>query len=145
MIKKLRTILLIDDSEADNFIHCRRFNRMEIAEEVVIRNDGRQGLDYLHTKLPNGSFPRPDLLFLDINMPVMDGWQFLDEYSQLPVDRRAVVTVAMLTSSVGDADYSRAYGYPVVDAHEAKPLSKDKLRLLLQEYFPAHFADTPGH
>ena len=137
MMKKLRSILLIDDSEADNFIHSRRFVRMDIAEEVVVRNDGRQGLDYLHTPLPDGSFPRPDLLFLDINMPVMDGWQFLDEYSNLPVNRRATVTVAMLTSSVGDSDYSRAYSYPAVDAHEAKPLSKDKLRSLLQQFFPS--------
>ncbi len=144
MKKKLGSILLIDDSEADNFIHSRCFGRMEIAEEVVIRTDGRQGLDYLHTSLPDGGFLRPDLLFLDINMPVMDGWQFLDEYRHLPDERRAVVTVVMLTSSIGDSDYSRASGYSVIDAHETKPLSKEKIRSLLKRFFPVHYRSGLG-
>ncbi len=144
-MKKLGSILLVDDSEADNFIHTRRFERMEIADEVIVRTNGRQALDYLHTRRPDGTYPRPDMLFLDINMPVMDGWQFLEEYSQLPPERRASVTVAMLTSSVGDADYSRAYSFSVIDAHEAKPLGKDKIRALLHQYFPTHYREGLGH
>ena len=135
-MNKLGRILLIDDSEADNFIHARRFGKMNIAEEVVVRANGQEGLDYLTTPLPTGQYPQPDLLFLDINMPVMDGWTFLDTYQHLPDEHRARVTIAMLTSSVGDSDYARAHAYAVLDGHEAKPLQKEKIRVLLGSHFP---------
>lgn len=135
-MKKLGCVLLIDDSDADNFIHTRRLNKMEVAREIVVRANGREGLQYFTTPLPDGSHPtRPDLLFLDINMPVMDGWEFLDEYQNLPEDRRARVTIAMLTSSIGDPDYARSRSYSVVDGHESKPLTKEKITTLLDRHF----------
>ncbi|WP_170067597.1 response regulator [Neolewinella xylanilytica] len=124
--------MLVDDSETDNFIHSRRLTKMGIAERIVIRADGKQGLDYLTTVDPDG---RPDILFLDINMPVMDGWEFLDAYQVLPEAQRARVTIVMLTSSVGDSDYSRAHAYATIDGHEAKPLTQEKLRTLLDRHF----------
>ncbi len=135
-MKKLGCVLLIDDSDADNFIHTRRLNRMELAEEVVVRSNGREGLQYFTTALPDGSFAtRPDLLFLDINMPVLDGWGFLDQYRELPAERRARVTILMITSSVGDTDYEKVNNYEFVDGHEAKPLTKEKIRALTQAHF----------
>ena len=131
-MKKLGCIMLIDDSETDNFIHSRRFKKMELTDKIVVRHDGKQGMDYLTTTGPDG---RPDLLFLDINMPVMNGWEFLDAYGELPADRRARVTIVMLTSSVGDTDLTRAENYAVIDGHEAKPLTRDKLRGLLGRHF----------
>ncbi len=125
--------MLIDDSETDNFIHCRHLDKMEIAERIVVRNDGRQGLEYLAAARPE---ERPDLLFLDINMPVMDGWEFLEAYQEIPEERRAKVTIVMLTSSVGASDYSRAQSYAIIDGHEAKPLTQDKVSSLLNQYFP---------
>ncbi|NJB86448.1 CheY-like chemotaxis protein [Lewinella marina] len=134
--KRLGCVLFIDDSDADNFIHTRRLNKMGIADEIVVRANGREGLQYFTTPLPDGSRPtRPDLLFLDINMPVMDGWEFLDEYQHLDADRRARVTITMLTSSIGDQDYERCQTYSVVDGHEAKPLTKDKITALLDRHF----------
>ncbi|MBB4081055.1 CheY-like chemotaxis protein [Lewinella aquimaris] len=134
-MKKLGSILLIDDSEADNFIHCRRLDKMHVAGEIVVRNNGRQGLDYLTTHNADGNFPRPDLVFLDINMPVLDGWGFLDAYHQLPEACRARVLIVMLTSSVGDSDYARAGEYALIDAHESKPLTKEKIRGLMEQHF----------
>ena len=140
-MKKLGRILLIDDSEADNFIHVRRLGKMRVAEEIVVRQHGQEGLDYLTTPLPNGNYPNPDLIFLDINMPVLDGWGFLDAYQQLPDRQQARVLIAMLTASVGDVDHERASAYSVIHGHESKPLHKDKLRALLQEFFPLHHTD----
>lgn len=139
-MKKLKRILLIDDSETDNFIHRRRFDKFGMVEQVEIRTDGRQGLDYLTTPCAEGHYPHPDLLFLDINMPIMDGWEFLEAYRDLPTEQRATVTVALLTTAAGEGDMNRAYGYGVVDAHEAKPLTNDKLGKLMQRFFPDHVA-----
>ena len=137
-MKKLGRILLIDDSEADNFIHVRRLSKLQVADEIVVRQHGREGLDYLTTLLPSGHYPRPDLIFLDINMPVLNGWGFLDAYQELPDHQRARVLLAMLTTSMGDLDYERARGYEVLDGHEPKPLHKDNIRALLLEFFPEH-------
>ncbi|MCP9237815.1 response regulator [Lewinella sp. JB7] len=136
-MSKLGSILLIDDSDADNFIHCRRLDKMGVAGEVVVRKNGKEGLDYLTTPGAEGRYPCPDLLFLDINMPVMDGWEFLDAYYHVPEECRAAVMVVMLTSSVGDLDYARAREYTTIDAHESKPLTKEKINSLLDRYFAA--------
>ncbi|MGB3798529.1 MAG: response regulator [Lewinella sp.] len=124
--------MLIDDSETDNFIHSRRLKKMELSDQIVIRKDGREGLAYLTEADLVG---RPDLLFLDINMPVMDGWEFLDAYQQLADEKRARVTIVMLTSSVGDTDYSRAHSYETIDGHIAKPLTEEKINALVSRYF----------
>jgi len=142
-MKHLQRILLIDDSETDNFIHCRRFNKLGMAEQIEVCTNGRLGRDYLTTPTAGGHFPRPDLLFLDINMPVMDGWEFLEAYRYLPDHQRATVTVALLTTAVGEEYVQRAYSYGVVNAHEAKPLSSDKLGKLMQRFFPNCLLQQP--
>jgi CheY-like chemotaxis protein len=134
---KLNNVLLIDDSETDNFIHRRRLERMGIAGTVTVRNNGREGLDYLTTPLPDGAYPHPDLLFLDINMPLLDGWGFLDAYQQLPNDQRARVTVVLITSSIHERDTERAAAYAVIDERMSKPLTIADIERLLGRYFPA--------
>lgn len=131
-MKKLGCIMLIDDSETDNFIHTRRLNKMEVADLVVVRKNGREGLSYLQEL---ADCPRPDLLFLDINMPVMDGWEFLDEYEKLAEEYRARVTIVMLTSSVGDTDHSRAGTYRAINGNVAKPLTESKIRDIMTAHF----------
>ena len=133
---RLKLILLVDDSEMDNYIHLRRLDKLGLADELVVRTDGQQAIDYLTTADTAGRFPQPDLLFLDINMPVMDGWEFLDRYGKLPANQRATVLVALLTSVVGTSDVERAHTYAVIDAYETKPLDKKKLAKLLLEFFP---------
>ena len=131
-MRKLGCIMLIDDSETDNFIHIRRLNKMEAADSVVVRTDGRAGIDYFRSA---ETADRPDLLFLDINMPVMDGWEFLDAYQELAPECRARVTIVMLTSSVGDPAHSRAGSYSVIDGDIAKPLTEAKIREIVATYF----------
>jgi CheY-like chemotaxis protein len=134
-LRKLRRILLIDDSKADNFIHRRRIEKMAIAADIVVKANGREGLDYLTTPLPDGRYPNPDILFLDINMPLLDGWGFLDRYQHLPPEQRARVTVVLLTSSISDRDFARADTYPVIDEKMSKPLEQGTLHLLASRYF----------
>ncbi len=77
-MNKLKRVLLIDDCKATNYIHRLVIEKYGCAEAVVEVNNGREALEYLTTEV-DGSYPKPELVFLDINMPVMNGWQFLEK------------------------------------------------------------------
>ena len=140
-MKKLASILLVDDSEADNFIHVRRIRKMNVAEHIAVCEHGQEALEYLTTPQADGSYPRPDLLFLDINMPVLDGWGFLDTYQHLPEHQQARTLITFLPQPANPSDHIRASAYGVIHGHESKPLHRDSIRAVLQEFFPHHFTD----
>jgi len=135
MKKKLSNILLIDDSKADNYLHKRIIERAKIAEKVTITYGAREALDYL-SKLENEKFPCPEIIFLDINMPDMSGWDFLDEYRLLDEDKKARIVVCLLTTSRASEDKEKAAEYDVLDNFSTKPLTEEKLRYVLEKKFP---------
>ena len=73
--------MLIDDDEPTNYIHERIIEEVGCTEKIVAIQSGRRALDYLTSKT-DGAYPQPDLIFLDINMPAMTGWGFLEKYSE---------------------------------------------------------------
>jgi CheY-like chemotaxis protein len=110
-ISGLNRILLVDDDEATNFIHTTMIKRACNVVEIQVVNNGRDALDYLtcrgkFTSLP--AYPNPDIIFLDINMPGMDGWDFMAEYNQLPGNQQGKVLRAMLTTGLNAVDVRRA-------------------------------------
>jgi len=132
MKKKLRNILLIDDSEADNFVSI---NKAAVAETVTTTFGAREALDYL-TKSVNGQFPKPEMIFLDINMPDMSGWDFLDEYKLLNDAQKAGIIVCMLTTSKANNDRTKAAAYDDINDYSTKPLTIEKLMSIIEEHFP---------
>lgn len=129
MNKKLNCILLIDDDEPTNFLNRVTLEQVDCTEYIQIVQSGQEALDFLmHT--------RPDLIFLDINMPAMDGWEFLDKYRQLPSEQKASIVMIMLTTSLNPDDHQRAREIPEVNGFEHKPLKADRLREILKSYFP---------
>lgn len=104
MRKKIDTILIIDD---DPIIF---FALNKILVEVVDYNhllrfeNGKSALDYI-IELLNGGKEIPDLIFLDLNMPIMDGWEFLEEFNKLDIEKR--IRINIITSSIDPTDYQR--------------------------------------
>ena len=139
MTKKLRLILLIDDDIDDNFFHKRVINKANIVEEVFECYNGEDALDFLMNKGKyageNKPYPQPDLLFLDINMPKMNGWEFLDAYDKLPPHIQGGPVVAMLTSSTNPLDIKKAMKYNMVKDYRNKPLTMNMLAEILKKYF----------
>ncbi|MBS1605008.1 MAG: response regulator [Bacteroidetes bacterium] len=134
MDPKLNCILLIDDDEPTNFLNKMTLEQSGCANHIRVAQGGQQALDYLEG-CGRGDSPRPDLIFLDVNMPAMDGWEFLEKYKLLPKGQKADIVLIMLTTSLNPDDEARTRTMPEVSGFENKPLSHERLQALLDRYF----------
>lgn len=139
--KKLKSILLIDDDEATNFYNQLIINDADIADNVYIAVNGKDALDFLTNKGKYNSsldfYPSPSLILLDINMPVMNGWSFMEEYQKLDDNQKAEIIIVMLTTSLNPEDKHRAENFKEIKEFMNKPLSVE----LLMEIYEKHFKD----
>ncbi|WP_291728353.1 response regulator [Bernardetia sp.] len=135
MKTKLNKILLIDDSEADNYIHSRVIKKADVTEEIIIKYGAAEALEYLNTK-EGEDYPNPDLIFLDINMPGMNGWDFLEEYKKLGKERRKGVVVCMLSTSALEVEQENIEKYNIIESYSQKPLTKEALEHIIQRVHP---------
>jgi CheY-like chemotaxis protein len=136
MNRKLNCILAIDDDEANNFFTRIILEDSECAKQVITLQSGRKALDYLaknETGKEPGIYFRPDIIFLDINMPAMNGWEFLEEYKKLPVNGSTIIV--MLTTSLFPEDRLKAAAMPEISGFESKPLTAEKVTAILEKYF----------
>ncbi|MBC3542076.1 response regulator [Rufibacter sediminis] len=133
-MKRLNLILLVDDDETTNYLNKRLLTRMEIAEHIEVVTNGEEALTFLNDAIAAGR-PLPDLMFLDIKMPVMDGFEFLDQYHQLPATAQKCILVMMLTSSASFYDLEKLKKYNAVEQHISKPLEEAHVREILEQHF----------
>ena len=134
----LECILLVDDDPPTNFIHRKIIQTTDIDTHVQTCENGRDALDYIEGTEPfedGDKCPKPGIIFLDINMPGMNGWEFLDKYNQLPEEKKENIVVAMLTTSLNPDDQRTANEYAGVHSFFSKPLKKDYLHQLIEERF----------
>ncbi len=131
METKLNCILLIDDDEATNFLHKIVIEETGCAEKTVAVQSGEEGLNFLNRK-ENGEFPQPDLILLDINMPGMNGWEFMEEYKKLDVAQKGKFILVMLTSSPNPDDRLKAESIDLIDDFKCKPLTEEMITEILK-------------
>ena len=143
MKKKLNCVLLIDDDEPTNFLNKMTVEQVDCTQHVAVAQGGQEALDFLMgRRQPNGDpedCPQPDLIFLDINMPAMDGWEFLERYKELPRKQKADPVLIMLTTSLNPDDEKKTKYIPEIAGFENKPLKEPQLERLLKKYFPDRF------
>ena len=123
--------MLIDDNPDDNFFHEREIRKTNLASNVIAMNSGMQALEYLRSKTE----PHADLIFLDINMPGMNGWEFLEEYNQLGKELQSHAIVMMLTTSQNPDDKVKAEISGNVSEYITKPLTKEIFKEIVAKYF----------
>ncbi len=142
MKKRLSCILLIDDDEPTNFLNCHVLKEADCAEHIEVVQGAQDALDFLTNsgrfKNLNNCFPAPELIFLDINMPAMDGWEFLDKYRFLSDGQRGKIVVVMLTTSLNPDDELKAKETPHVSGFANKPLTRQMLNDILIRHFPEY-------
>lgn len=137
MKRKLKCILLIDDDEPTNFLNRMVIQEVNCTERIEIIQNARDALEYLVNTSANHT--KPDLIFLDINMPAMDGWEFVEKYNQLPEEQKAAIVVVMLTTSFNPEDELKAKRIAGIEDFYNKPLTQQMLMGILKKYFPENF------
>ena len=135
MANKISTALLIDYNPADNYIHRLELEESGLVGNIVEMTSGQSALDYLTKKLEDGTYPQPELVFLDINMPGMTGWEFMDKYELLEPEQMAKVVVVMLTTSLNPSDSARAEKMSNLGKFMSKPLTQDAITHIIETKF----------
>jgi CheY-like chemotaxis protein len=131
---KLTSVLLVDDDPTNNYLNERLLRRMAVANSIQVATDGQDALALLQqaSATPQASYPA--LILLDIQMPVMNGIEFLEAYQQLPSEQQAASQVVVLTTSMDARDLARLEHLPAVGLLN-KPLTQEKIESVLQQYF----------
>ena len=129
MNKELLQILIIDDDEINNFIASRLIDKIPVKTKINTRLNGLEGLNYIKSNLETQE-NLPDIIFLDINMPIMNGWEFLEEFEHIKNTIDKDVYVNMLSSSVYNDDITKAKTYSTVNRFISKPLTVEKIKEL---------------
>lgn len=134
MKHRFKEILLVDDSEIDNFVHKTVLQKMDLAETITTVMNGQEAIEYLTEAEQNAEKTIPELIFLDINMPIMDGWEFIQVARQEDVIANSVV-VMMLTTSQNPDDRARAEAGGKLQGFLTKPLTQSAVERILNEQF----------
>ena len=130
-MKKISCILLVDDDEPTNFIHQMAIEEADCCSTLNTVTNGLEALDYFK----DSDNTTPEVVFLDINMPRMNGWQFLDEYKKLDEEKKARIVIVMLTTSLNPADLKRAKEIKEISDFRNKPLTVGMLEEIIEHHF----------
>lgn len=130
----LNHIVLVDDNETTSFLNNRLLGRLALAGKVSTFSRAEEACRFLWGDAQADLEPTADLVFVDLKMPGMSGFDFLEQYNQLPTAVQERTVVAVLTTSMHAADTARVAQYPNVE-YLTKPLTEEKLQRLLAKRF----------
>ena len=121
--KSIQLACIIDDDNIYVNLIKKIIEAKELCESLIIFNDGKQSIDYFEALLQNLDKERiPDIIFLDLNMPVMDGWQFLERFTKIKNKFGKVITLYIVSSSIYPEDINRAKSLETVEDYLIKPV-----------------------
>ena len=134
MSTNLNHIVLVDDNETTSFLNNRLLGRLAIADHVTTFSRADEAFEQFWGGAGNNFQSAPDLIFVDLKMPGVSGFEFLELYNALPETVQAKTVMAVLTTSMHGADTARVAQYPNVE-YLTKPLTEEKMRKLLEKRF----------
>lgn len=126
---KVASVMLVDDNDTDNFINKRIIELAGFSSDIVVKNSGKSALEFLNTNKDNPE-KLPELIFLDINMPVVDGFVFLYEFEGFPDHVKEKSKIIILSSSDNKKDIDRIVDNEYVIKFITKPLTEEALETL---------------
>lgn len=134
-LDRLNSILLVDDDEASNFLHSIFINKLDLDVNLNSALNGQEALDFILGK-GQEELELPCMVMLDLRMPIMNGWQFMEAYEELvPKKLKDQITIVLVTISDNQEDKNRAITNPFIADFSQKPLSDDTFKQLIQKHF----------
>ncbi len=129
-MKKLETCCIIDDDPIFIYGTKRVIRDMDLAGEVIVFNNGQQAADAFLLLAQSGQ-RFPQIIFLDLNMPILDGWNFLEYFRDLTDGHECTTSIYVMSSSIDPRDMERVKSYPMVAEYLLKPMSPAELTKIL--------------
>jgi CheY-like chemotaxis protein len=132
-MKKIEIIALIDDDDTYVYISKRMLKQIDTINKIEVFGNGLDGLNYLKLNIDNPIL-LPEIIFLDLSMPIMDGWQFLEEFINLNSSNLKKIIIYICSSSISPYDIDKAKSLNVVTGYIIKPLTKEDFTKLINDY-----------
>ena len=127
---KAVVICIVDDDDVYQYTITRALKSDRLVKKILVFSDGEEALDFVTDNIGKKE-NLPDVIFLDVNMPIMDGWQFLEEYVKIKPRVGKQITIYMVTSSVDPVDVEKAEKFQEISDYLVKPIQPDQLRELV--------------
>jgi CheY-like chemotaxis protein len=124
-------ICIIDDDDVYQFTVTRTIEKHKLAKKILVFSDGEEAVQFLIDNISKNE-NLPDVIFLDINMPIMDGWQFLEEYVNLKPRIGKKITIYMVSSSIDSVDTDRAKKISDISDYIIKPIKPEMLKEIIE-------------
>ena len=132
MSSRINCILLVDDDEPTNMFHRIVLENTGVSKVIKVAETGFQALRLLQDP-QDITCQDPDIIFLDLNMPIMDGFQFIDAFKKLDFPKKENILIVILTSSMNPQDIQQAKSLGI-DHYMAKPINEEKIMTLLKDF-----------
>jgi CheY-like chemotaxis protein len=129
---RIKRACIIDDDTIFVYGIKRIMNEIDFCDEIIVYANGESALNELRSLVQEGK-KLPDLILLDLNMPVMDGWVFLDDFVKIPNHNQEHLSLYILSSSINPSDIEKAKNYPIVNNFISKPVTVSDLKHILKE------------
>jgi CheY-like chemotaxis protein len=120
------TVCVVDDDEVYQFVIKSQIESHGLARKILIFSDGELAISFFKDTLANAE-QLPDIILLDLNMPIMDGWEFLSEYLMLKPRLPKKISIYVVTSSINQTDIDRARNISEVTDYIVKPINEEML------------------
>ncbi|WP_179338571.1 response regulator [Winogradskyella ludwigii] len=131
-MNKQFNICVIDDDDIYQFTILKVLESIKLNKKVIFFSDGEEALDFMTANLLNDT-ELPDVIFLDINMPIMDGFQFMEEYVKIKPELNKKITIYMVSSSVDAVDIERAKSISDISDYIIKPIEPKQLKKIMHD------------
>ncbi|WP_010178203.1 response regulator [Aquimarina agarilytica] len=133
---RINCVLLVDDNPSTNFLNKKTITATGLVKTINVATNGVEALDYIHKrgKFKDKNCPKSNIIFLDINMPKMGGFEFLEHYEKLDEELKADIVIVFLTTSNWEKDKLKAYGNGFINDYIEKPLLEEKFIEIYNSY-----------
>ena len=133
-MQKLSSVLLVDDDATTNYLNESLLRSLSVADHFAVAHDGLEALALLENQREPPSSSNPSLILLDLNMPGLNGMEFLEAYQRLPQVLRDGIIIVVLATSMNSQDLARLNELPIAGL-ASKPLTEEKINTILQLHF----------